>query len=62
MNSSIYCLLQQSIERRSERSIREADTFDDEDSESDADDFIVDDNGRPIAEKKKKRRPIFTDA
>ncbi|EDW66387.1 transcription elongation factor SPT6 [Drosophila virilis] len=52
----------QSIERRSERSIREADTFDDEDSESDADDFIVDDNGRPIAEKKKKRRPIFTDA
>ncbi|XP_034489679.1 transcription elongation factor SPT6 isoform X2 [Drosophila innubila] len=52
----------QSIERRSERSIREADAFDDEDSESDADDFIVDDNGRPIAEKKKKRRPIFTDA
>ncbi|KAH8396371.1 hypothetical protein KR222_009297 [Zaprionus bogoriensis] len=52
----------QSMERRSERSIREADTFDDEDSESDADDFIVDDNGRPIAEKKKKRRPIFTDA
>ncbi|TDG44583.1 hypothetical protein AWZ03_008989 [Drosophila navojoa] len=52
----------QSIERRSERSIREADAFDDEESESDADDFIVDDNGRPIAEKKKKRRPIFTDA
>ncbi|EDV92238.1 GH24153 [Drosophila grimshawi] len=51
-----------SIERRSERSIRETDPFDDEDSESDADDFIVDDNGRPIAEKKKKRRPIFTDA
>lgn len=50
------------MERRSERSIREADTFGDEDSESDADDFIVDDNGRPIAEKKKKRRPIFTDA
>ncbi|KAH8387846.1 hypothetical protein KR093_009870 [Drosophila rubida] len=52
----------QSMERRSERSIREADAFDDEDSESDADDFIVDDNGRPIAEKKKKRKPIFTDA
>ncbi|XP_030381643.1 transcription elongation factor SPT6 [Scaptodrosophila lebanonensis] len=53
---------EQSIEHRSERSPREADAFDEEDSESDADDFIVDDNGRPIAEKKKKRRPIFTDA
>ncbi|XP_017852674.1 transcription elongation factor SPT6 isoform X2 [Drosophila busckii] len=52
----------ESIEHRSERSIREPDTFDEEESESDADDFIVDDNGRPIAEKKKKRRPIFTDA
>jgi hypothetical protein len=30
--------------------------------ESDADDFIVDDDGRPIAERKKKRKPIFTDA
>lgn len=30
--------------------------------ESDADDFIVDDFGVPIAEKKKKRRPVFTDA
>ncbi|EDW37901.1 GL21315 [Drosophila persimilis] len=54
----------ESIEHRSERSPRhgEADAFDEEDSESDADDFIVDDNGRPIADKKKKRRPIFTDA
>ncbi|KAH8341802.1 hypothetical protein KR074_006796 [Drosophila pseudoananassae] len=52
----------ESIEHRSERSPREVDAFDEEDSESDADDFIVDDNGRPIAEKKKKRRPIFTDA
>ncbi|RVE50918.1 hypothetical protein evm_004485 [Chilo suppressalis] len=33
-----------------------------EDLESDADDFIVDDDGRPIAERKKKRKPIFTDA
>ena len=49
-------------ERRSEKSHREPDAFDEEESESDADDFIVDDEGRPIAEKKKKRRPIFTDA
>ncbi|CAH4028346.1 unnamed protein product [Pieris brassicae] len=35
---------------------------DNEDMESDADDFIVDDDGRPIAERKKKRKPIFTDA
>lgn len=55
-------LILQSIGHRSERSHREADDYDDVDTESDADDFIVDDNGRPIAEKKKKRRPIFTDA
>lgn len=39
--------------------------FDSEASEgeySDADDFIVDDDGRPITERKKKRRHIFTDA
>lgn len=30
--------------------------------ESDADDFIVDDEGNSISEKKKKRRPVFTDA
>ncbi|KAJ1520204.1 hypothetical protein ONE63_004415 [Megalurothrips usitatus] len=35
---------------------------DGEDDESDADDFIVDDQGRPITEKRKKRKPIFTDA
>lgn len=42
----------------------EADRFDEEgeEDESDADDFIVDDEGRPIAEKRKKRKPIFNDA
>jgi hypothetical protein len=35
---------------------------DDEGEYSDADDFIVDDHGRPIADKRKKRKPIFTDA
>lgn len=54
-------------EKRSERSHRvvEPENFDEEASEgeySDADDFIVDDDGRPIAEKKKKRKPIFSDA
>ncbi|KAJ8923462.1 hypothetical protein NQ315_002021 [Exocentrus adspersus] len=55
-------------ERRSERSHRpaaEPDHFGEEEEEgdySDADDFIVDDEGRPIAEKRKKRKPIFTDA
>lgn len=34
----------------------------DEGEYSDADDFIVDDDGRPIADKRKKRKPIFTDA
>ncbi|XP_054274705.1 transcription elongation factor SPT6-like isoform X1 [Macrosteles quadrilineatus] len=33
-----------------------------EEEESDADDFIVDDDGRPIADKRKKRKPIFSDA
>lgn len=53
-------------ERRSERSHRqEPETFDEEGSDgeySDADDFIVDDEGRPIAEKRRKKKPIFTDA
>ncbi|XP_078047458.1 transcription elongation factor SPT6 isoform X1 [Augochlora pura] len=53
-------------ERRSERSHRpEVETFDEEGSEgeyTDADDFIVDDDGRPIAEKRKKKKPIFSDA
>lgn len=35
---------------------------DEEDEESDADDFIVDDDGRPITETKKKTRRIFNDA
>ncbi|XP_050511669.1 transcription elongation factor SPT6 isoform X2 [Diabrotica virgifera virgifera] len=57
-------------ERRSERSHRpavEQETYgvgeeEEEGEYSDADDFIVDDDGRPIAEKKKKKKPIFTDA
>jgi hypothetical protein len=43
----------------------EPEQFNEEEEEgdySDADDFIVDDDGRPIAEKKRKRKPIFTDA
>lgn len=53
----------ENLERRSERSNKEHDTYEEEEeSDSDADDFIVDDEGRPIAEKKKKRKPIFTDA
>lgn len=55
-------------ENRSEDHHRQAATreveYDEEneDLESDADDFIVDDDGRPIAERKKKRKHIFTDA
>ncbi|XP_033218943.1 transcription elongation factor SPT6 isoform X2 [Belonocnema kinseyi] len=51
-------------ERRSERSHRhEVENFDEEGSEGDSeDDFIVDDDGRPIAEKRKKKKPIFSDA
>ncbi|XP_022911236.2 transcription elongation factor SPT6 isoform X1 [Onthophagus taurus] len=55
-------------ERRSERSHRhvtEPEHFPEEEEEgeySDGDDFIVDDDGRPIADKKKRRKPIFTDA
>lgn len=42
----------------------EVDEYDEmgEDEESDADDFIVDDDGRPITEKKKRARRIFNDA
>lgn len=36
------------------REENEMDVLLDEDEESDADDFIVDDDGRPITEKKKK--------
>lgn len=56
----------QEDERRSERSHRpEAENFEegsDEGEYTDADDFIVDDDGRPIAEKRKKKKPIFSDA
>lgn len=39
--------------------------YDNEDEEGDSDSvdsFIVDDDGRPLTEKKKKRKPIFNDA
>ncbi|XP_045772397.1 transcription elongation factor SPT6 [Maniola jurtina] len=51
-------------ENRSESAAPREVEYDDEneDLESDADDFIVDDDGRPIAERKKKRKHIFTDA
>ncbi|KAG5681165.1 hypothetical protein PVAND_010625 [Polypedilum vanderplanki] len=54
----------QEDDRRSERNRRaEPERYDDEMSdESDADDFIVDDYGNSIAEKRKKRKPVFTDA
>nr|XP_033334830.1 transcription elongation factor SPT6-like [Megalopta genalis] len=39
----------------------DADAIDEEESE-DEDDFIVDGDGVPITEKKKKRKPIFSDA
>ncbi|XP_026284387.1 transcription elongation factor SPT6 isoform X1 [Frankliniella occidentalis] len=54
-------------DRSSERRDETAGDFDEEGDEegddySDADDFIVDDEGRPITDKRKKRKPIFTDA
>nr|XP_031850226.1 transcription elongation factor SPT6-like [Nomia melanderi] len=51
-------------EQKSEisHSIRvDADGYDEEESE-DEDDFIVDGDGVPIAEKRKKKKPIFSDA
>ncbi|XP_076244162.1 transcription elongation factor SPT6 isoform X2 [Calliopsis andreniformis] len=49
-------------EERSEISHRpEVEGFDEEESE-DEDDFIVDGDGVPITEKRKKKRPIFSDA
>ncbi|KAF5296511.1 hypothetical protein FQR65_LT01500 [Abscondita terminalis] len=50
---------------RSQRPVIEPEQFaedEDEGEYSDADDFIVDDDGRPLADKRKKRKPIFTDA
>lgn len=56
-------VLQEDENRSESAAPREVEYDDDnEDLESDADDFIVDDDGRPIAERKKKRKPIFTDA
>lgn len=58
----------QDDERRSERSHRpvmESEPYAEEEEDgdySDADDFIVDADGRPLAEKKRKRKPIFSDA
>ncbi|XP_063703465.1 transcription elongation factor SPT6-like [Culicoides brevitarsis] len=54
-------------ERQSERSHRPVENLENLDDsgeeESDADDFIVDDDGVPLTEKKKKKkRPMFTDA
>lgn len=58
------CGLQEE-DRSSERREETGDLDDEGDEEgdySDADDFIVDDDGRPITDKRKKRKPIFTDA
>ncbi|KAG8224517.1 hypothetical protein J437_LFUL004208 [Ladona fulva] len=53
-------------ERGSERGPRtDTERFDEEASEgeySETDDFIVDDDGRPITEKRRKRKAIFSDA
>ncbi|XP_068086670.1 transcription elongation factor SPT6 [Anabrus simplex] len=54
-------------ERASEKGQRlEPEHFGDEDDEegeySEEDDFIVDDDGQPIKDRRKKRKPIFTDA
>ncbi|RZF40546.1 hypothetical protein LSTR_LSTR000425 [Laodelphax striatellus] len=51
-------------EPSSERGRMDQDNYDEEEEEGEYEDdgFIVDDEGRPIAEKKKKRKPIFTDA
>lgn len=63
---SLRARYSQEDERRSERSHRpEAETFEegsDEGEYTDADDFIVDDDGRPITEKRKKKKLIFSDA
>lgn len=62
----VFEILPQEEERASEKGHRpEAERFDEDDEEgeySDSDDFIVDDDGRPIADRRKKRKHIFTDA
>jgi hypothetical protein len=56
-------MLLQEEERASEKGHHpEAERFDEEDEESDFDDFIVNDDGLSIADRRKKRKPIFTDA
>lgn len=48
---------------RTERPPDDSELVEEEEGEySDDDGFIVDDEGRPIAEKRKKKKPIFTDA
>ncbi|OXU22488.1 hypothetical protein TSAR_006883 [Trichomalopsis sarcophagae] len=49
---------------RSHRPATEVDQYGEEGSEeeSDADDFIVDDDGRPLTDKRKKKKHIFTDS
>lgn len=62
LNDNLSRSIFQDDERRSENLRRnESERYDEESDESDADDFIVDDFGVPIAEKKRKRRPVFTD-
>ncbi|XP_065344159.1 transcription elongation factor SPT6 [Cloeon dipterum] len=48
--------------QRSEDVNMEEDDEDEGEYSDDPDDFIVDDDGNPIATKRKKRKPIFTDA
>lgn len=58
---SYNCFFQEDENRSESAAPREVEYDEEgEDMESDADDFIVDDDGKPIA--KKKRKPIFTDA
>lgn len=64
IKKKIYFFGTQEDDLRSERSHRVEESRIDEVSEgdsSDADDFIVDDDGRPIREKRKKKH-IYTDS
>jgi hypothetical protein len=59
-------MLLQEEEQASEKGPRpEAERSDEKDEEGEysiSDDFIVYDDGRPIADRRKKRKPIFADA
>lgn len=63
----LLLLLLHSILKEEERPVRREETteaYASEESEgeySETDDFIVDDEGRPITEKRRKRKPIYTD-